>query len=52
MLAGVEFWDWALAVIFIAVTVDDDVAVADGGCIDNNVDDNVVGIGPGGDFVV
>ena len=37
--------------VFIAVGIDAAVAVANGGCIDDNDDDVVVGIGAGGEFV-
>jgi len=36
--------------VFIAVGIDAAVAVANGGCIDDNDDDDVVGVGAYGEF--
>ena len=53
MSAGVEHWAWALAAIFITVTVDTAIAVTDGTYIDDYGDDSVVGVGvdAGGEFL-
>ena len=52
MLEGVERWDLALTAIFIAVAVDAAVDVANGGCTDDDGDDNIVDFGAGGKFLI